>query len=104
MTRLSRIPAHSIFLASMWSRLKSIFAKKPQPKVVEQMRRDWDARARENSRHYVATLRENWDDDAFFRSGAIWVLITFSTISPPSVTAVCLPACASSKSAAALGA
>ena len=57
----------------MFSRLKSIFAKTPEPKVVEQMRQDWDARARENSRHYVATLRSKWDDDAFFRSGAIWV-------------------------------
>jgi ubiquinone/menaquinone biosynthesis C-methylase UbiE len=41
--------------------------------AARRMRHDWDARARENPRHYVATLRENWDDDGFFRSGAIWV-------------------------------
>jgi SAM-dependent methyltransferase len=57
----------------MFSRLKSIFARTPEPKLVERMRQDWDARARENSRHYVATLRDNWDDEGFFRSGAIWV-------------------------------
>ncbi len=57
----------------MFSRLKSIFVRTPEPKLVERMRQDWDARARENSRHYVATQRDNWDDDAFFRSGAIWV-------------------------------
>ena len=57
----------------MFSRLKSIFARIPEPKLAERMRQDWDARARENARHYVATLRDNWDDDAFFRSGAIWV-------------------------------
>ena len=57
----------------MLSRLKWLFAKPSGPQVVEQMRHDWDARARENSRHYVATLRDNWSDDDFFRSGAIWV-------------------------------
>jgi SAM-dependent methyltransferase len=33
------------------------------------MRRDWDQRARENARHYVATGKEDWSDDEFFRSG-----------------------------------
>ncbi len=36
---------------------------------LEQMRRDWDQRARENARYYVATGQENWDDEEFFRSG-----------------------------------
>src|SRR5262245_21535895 len=40
------------------------------PAVLERMRRDWDARARENARHYVATGRREWSDEDFFRSGA----------------------------------
>jgi SAM-dependent methyltransferase len=40
------------------------------PRVLKQMRRDWDARAKENARHYIATARQNWTDDDFFRSGA----------------------------------
>jgi len=40
------------------------------PALLEQMRREWDARARENARHYVATARQQWSDDEFFRSGA----------------------------------
>lgn len=33
------------------------------------MRADWDARARENARHYVATSRTDWTDESFFASG-----------------------------------
>lgn len=40
------------------------------PALLEQMRREWDARARENARHYVATSQKQWTDDDFFRSGA----------------------------------
>jgi cyclopropane fatty-acyl-phospholipid synthase-like methyltransferase len=36
---------------------------------LEKMRRDWDARARENARHYVDTSRTDWTDEAFFASG-----------------------------------
>jgi ubiquinone/menaquinone biosynthesis C-methylase UbiE len=36
---------------------------------LEKMRQDWDARARENARHYVDTSRKDWTDDEFFRSG-----------------------------------
>lgn len=36
---------------------------------LEKMRRDWDERARENARHYVATGRTEWSDDEFFASG-----------------------------------
>jgi len=43
------------------------------PALLDLMRRDWDHRARENARHYVATLQEQWTDDEFFESGAIWV-------------------------------
>lgn len=33
------------------------------------MKRDWDERARENARYYVATGNENWSDAEFFASG-----------------------------------
>lgn len=36
---------------------------------LENMRRDWDARARENARYYVATGKEEWSDEEFFASG-----------------------------------
>jgi ubiquinone/menaquinone biosynthesis C-methylase UbiE len=36
---------------------------------LEKMRRDWDARARENARYYVATGRTEWSDEEFFASG-----------------------------------
>ena len=40
------------------------------PSTLRTMRRDWDARARENAKHYVATSRENWNSDEFLREGA----------------------------------
>src|SRR5271155_2071812 len=36
---------------------------------LENMRRDWDARARENARYFVATERTDWTDEEFFASG-----------------------------------
>lgn len=36
---------------------------------LENMRKAWDDRARENARHYVATGRTDWTDDEFFASG-----------------------------------
>lgn len=33
------------------------------------MRREWDERAKENARYYVASSRELWTDEEFFRSG-----------------------------------
>ena len=41
--------------------------------VIDQMRRDWDERATQNAQHHVATLQENWTDQEFAESGAIWV-------------------------------
>jgi len=38
---------------------------------LRKMRRDWDARARENARHYVVTHQEQWSDEEFFESGEI---------------------------------
>jgi cyclopropane fatty-acyl-phospholipid synthase-like methyltransferase len=37
--------------------------------TLEKMRHDWDARARENARHYVATGQTEWSDEEFFASG-----------------------------------
>jgi cyclopropane fatty-acyl-phospholipid synthase-like methyltransferase len=36
---------------------------------LQKMREDWDARARENARHYVQTAETDWTDEAFFSSG-----------------------------------
>jgi len=36
---------------------------------VRRMRQDWDQRARENARYYVATAHDQWSDEEFFRSG-----------------------------------
>jgi len=36
---------------------------------LQKMRADWDRRAAENPRHYVASAQKNWTDDEFFRSG-----------------------------------
>ena len=33
------------------------------------MRREWDARAKENARYYVATGKRKWTDEEFFASG-----------------------------------
>ena len=37
--------------------------------LLERMRRDWDERARENARHYVASGKKDWTDEEFWRSG-----------------------------------
>jgi SAM-dependent methyltransferase len=36
---------------------------------VHRMRRDWDRRALENARYYVATGKQEWSDEEFFGSG-----------------------------------
>ena len=33
---------------------------------LEKMRDDWDQRAKENAKYYVATGNEQWTDDEFF--------------------------------------
>jgi SAM-dependent methyltransferase len=35
------------------------------------MKADWDARARENAMHYVASRKEEWDEQEFFESGRV---------------------------------
>src|SRR6185437_15894287 len=39
------------------------------PEITNKMREEWDRRARENARHYVATARAEWNDDDYFESG-----------------------------------
>src|SRR5579883_3160299 len=41
----------------------------PTTSHLEQMRRDWDQRARENARYYVASGREQWTDEEYYQSG-----------------------------------
>jgi SAM-dependent methyltransferase len=36
---------------------------------LSRIRDAWDQRARENARHYIATLQPEWTDEAFFASG-----------------------------------
>ncbi len=48
--------------------------KIPMPEIsleeqLKKMQRDWDERARENARYYVATGKNDWTDDEFFQSG-----------------------------------
>jgi ubiquinone/menaquinone biosynthesis C-methylase UbiE len=37
--------------------------------VTGKMRAEWDERARENARHYVATGKVEWNDEEYFESG-----------------------------------
>src|SRR3954470_2717083 len=37
--------------------------------LVEKMRREWDDRAKENARYYVATAQASWSDEEYFESG-----------------------------------
>jgi ubiquinone/menaquinone biosynthesis C-methylase UbiE len=41
--------------------------------LLRRMERDWDQRARENARYYVATSQHDWSDDEFFSSGQVTV-------------------------------
>jgi len=41
----------------------------PSRDVLQQMERDWDRRARENARYYVASGREQWSDEEYYLSG-----------------------------------
>ncbi len=41
--------------------------------TLRSMRDDWDRRARENARYYVATNRSEWTDEDFFASGELEV-------------------------------
>jgi len=45
----------------------------PTAIVTARMRRDWDDRARRNARHFVATAKQEWNDQEFFESGRTWI-------------------------------
>ena len=45
----------------------------PPEKLAEKMRADWDERARQNARHYVATGNKEWSDEEFYQSGDLTV-------------------------------
>jgi cyclopropane fatty-acyl-phospholipid synthase-like methyltransferase len=40
-----------------------------RPALLLKMQQDWDARARENARYYVATAKQEWTDEDFYASG-----------------------------------
>ena len=40
-----------------------------QKQQLKKMEADWDKRARENARFYVASDRQDWTDEEFFQSG-----------------------------------
>ena len=41
----------------------------PDSSVAEKMRAEWDSRARENARYFIATGQTEWSDEEFFESG-----------------------------------
>lgn len=41
------------------------------PAHLEKMREDWDRRARENARHFIATANTEWNPEEFFNSGRL---------------------------------
>jgi SAM-dependent methyltransferase len=43
----------------------------PTTLELEKMREDWDQRARENARYYVASSNDQWSDEEYFRSGEL---------------------------------
>ena len=43
----------------------------PTTSELDKMRQDWDKRAKENARYYVASGKEQWSDEEYFRSGEI---------------------------------
>lgn len=45
----------------------------PIQETLLRMREDWDERAKENARYYVATTQIEWTDEEFFRSGELEV-------------------------------
>jgi cyclopropane fatty-acyl-phospholipid synthase-like methyltransferase len=51
----------------MW--FPALMSKLTLEEQLARMRADWDARARENARFYVATGKSEWSDEEFFRSG-----------------------------------
>lgn len=51
-----------------WDSLDEMTKISPEAQL-QKMRDDWDQRARENARYYVATGTKDWTDEEFFASG-----------------------------------
>ncbi len=49
--------------------MEQMSLEQEQAQLLAKMREDWDRRARENARYYVATANEQWTDEEFFGSG-----------------------------------
>ena len=47
----------------------SVTSKRPSEETLEMMRAEWDARAKENAYHYVASSQESWTPEEFYASG-----------------------------------
>jgi SAM-dependent methyltransferase len=45
----------------------------PDASLLEKMRHDWDQRARENARHFIATANSDWSEEEFYQSGRLCV-------------------------------
>src|SRR5579863_3658992 len=45
----------------------------PDQSLLEKMRHDWDQRARENARHFIATASSDWNETEFYESGRLCV-------------------------------
>ena len=41
----------------------------PDEDLLARMRSDWDGRAQENAFHYIASGRDDWEEEAFYESG-----------------------------------
>ena len=41
--------------------------------VLKKMRSDWDERARDNARHYIATANSDWNEEEYYNSGRLCV-------------------------------
>ena len=53
--------------------VRRLLGRSETPVLAWRMRKDWDQRARENARHFVATSQQDWTDEDFFESGRIWI-------------------------------
>ncbi len=49
------------------------------PAQLDRMRQDWDERARENARHFIATSNSDWNSADFFDSGRLNVFFEILT-------------------------
>jgi SAM-dependent methyltransferase len=59
---------------SLKRRLKALLRpKESEDAVMSRMHEDWNQRAKENARYYVATARHDWNDRDFFDSGNVWL-------------------------------